>query len=300
MTISAVETILLAGKPVAAEIKSGLSRSIAALKSGGITPGLAAVLVGEDPASQIYVRNKAKAFVKAGCFSETFRMAGDVPQAKLLQLIEDLNRDVRFHGILVQLPLPDHIETKKVIYRIAPEKDVDGFHPVNLGRLLEGVPNFIPCTPHGILKILEHYRIPVKGRQAVILGRSNIVGKPLFALLSQKSKYGNATVTLCHTATPDLAYFTRQADLLIAASGVPGLVTGSMVKQGVDIIDVGINRIADSSPKGYHITGDVDFESVQGIANSITPVPGGVGPMTITMLLYNTVKAAQNLFESQN
>ncbi|NOZ08139.1 MAG: bifunctional 5,10-methylenetetrahydrofolate dehydrogenase/5,10-methenyltetrahydrofolate cyclohydrolase [FCB group bacterium] len=293
-------TILLAGKPVAAEIKTGLAQRINELKEQGITPGLAAILVGENPASQIYVRSKEKAFRIAGCHSETFRLSGDSPEAKLLKLIEDLNRDPRFHGILVQLPLPDHIDTKKVLYRILPEKDVDGFHPVNLGKLLEGAPGFIPCTPHGILKILEYYKISVKGRHAVIIGRSNIVGKPLFALLSQKSKTGNATVTLCHSATPEIARFTRQADLLIAASGVPGLINGSMLKAGVDIVDVGINRIADDSAKGYHITGDVDFESVRGIANSITPVPGGVGPMTITMLLYNTVTAAENLFDSQN
>jgi len=295
-----VETLLLKGKPVADEIKSGLLNKTEILKSKGIVPGLAAILVGEDPASKIYVSSKEKAFQRAGCHSNTFRLPADTSENKLLELIESLNQDSHYHGILIQLPLPVHINTDKILYKILPEKDVDGFHPVNLGKLLQGVPGFIPCTPHGILKILEFYNIPTMGRHAVILGRSNIVGKPLFALLSRKSEPGNSTVTLCHTATADIANYTRSADLLIAASGVPGLVNSTMIKAGVDIIDVGINRIADDSPKGYHICGDVDFDSVLGIANSITPVPGGVGPMTITMLLYNTVMAAQKLFDSQN
>jgi methylenetetrahydrofolate dehydrogenase (NADP+)/methenyltetrahydrofolate cyclohydrolase len=209
-------------------------------------------------------------------------------------LISSLNVNSKFHGILVQLPLPKHINSRNILLRIDPKKDVDGFHPINLGNLLEGNPQFIPCTPYGMIQILKHYNIPVSGRHAVIVGRSNIVGKPMFALLAQKFEKGNATVTICHTGTPDIANFTKQADIIIAAAGIPHLIAGDMISEGVDIIDVGINRVDDDSKKGYHLMGDVDYHSVMGIANSITPVPGGVGPMTITMLLSNTIQSAKN------
>jgi methylenetetrahydrofolate dehydrogenase (NADP+)/methenyltetrahydrofolate cyclohydrolase len=206
-----------------------------------------------------------------------------------------LNVNAKFHGILVQLPLPKHINSRNILLNISPEKDVDGFHPINLGNLLAGSPEFIPCTPNGVIEILKYYNIPVSGKHVVIVGRSNIVGKPMFALLSQKFKIGNATVTICHTGTHDLRVHTKQADIIIAAAGIPHLITGDMISEGVDIIDVGINRVNDDSEKGYHLTGDVDFDSIFGIANSITPVPGGVGPMTITMLLANTIQSAKNL-----
>ncbi len=287
-----IETKHLPGKPVAAKIRNQLEGRIAGLRQLGVIPGLAVVLVGDDPASQVYVRSKERAFAKYSCLSQTFRLPKDTSEADVLSLIDELNSNTQFHGILVQLPLPGHIDSRKVLFRISAEKDVDGFHPVNLGRLLEGDPQVIPCTPFGIIEIIKHYGIQTSGRHAVIVGRSNIVGKPMFALLAQKLETGNATVTMCHTRTPDIAEFTRQADLLIVASGVPRLVNGDMIKPGVDIIDVGVNRVEDDSEKGYHLEGDVDFDSVQGIAGSITPVPGGVGPMTITMLLVNTVTAA--------
>jgi len=290
-----VKTQLLKGKPVADAIKSKLSQDIEELAAQNIIPGLAAVLVGDDPASQVYVRNKQKAFEKLNCYSETFRLSTETTEAELLDLVSSLNVNAKFHGILVQLPLPKHINSRNILLNISPEKDVDGFHPINLGNLLAGSPKFIPCTPNGVIEILKYYNIPVSGKHAVIVGRSNIVGKPMFALLSQKLETGNATVTICHTGTHDLRVHTRQADIIIAAVGIPHLITGDMISEGVDIIDVGINRVNDDSEKGYHLAGDVDFDSIFGIANSITPVPGGVGPMTITMLLANTIQAAKNL-----
>ena len=289
-----VETKILKGKPVANAIKAKLSFEVEALATHNIIPGLAAVLVGDNPASQIYVRNKQKVFEKSNCYSKTFRLSAKTTETELLELISSLNVNPKFHGILVQLPLPKHINSRNILLNISPEKDVDGFHPINLGNLLEGNPQFIPCTPNGVIEILKHYNIPVSGKHTVIVGRSNIVGKPMFALLAQKFEKGNATVTICHTGTPDIAYFTRQADIIIAAAGTPHLITGDMVSEGVDIIDVGINRINDDSVKGYHLTGDVHYDSVLGIANSVTPVPGGVGPMTITMLLSNTIQSAKN------
>ena len=290
-----IKTQLLKGKPVADAIKSKLSQDIKELEAQNITPGLAAVLVGDDPASQVYVRNKQKAFEKLNCYSKTFRLSTHTTEAELLDLVSSLNVNAKFHGILVQLPLPKHINSRNILLNLSPEKDVDGFHPINLGNLLAGSPQFIPCTPNGVIEILKYYNIPVSGKHAVIIGRSNIVGKPMFALLSQKFETGDATVTICHTGTHDLRSHTRQADIIIAAAGIPHLVTGDMISEGVDIIDVGINRVNDDSEKGYHLIGDVDFDSIFGIANSITPVPGGVGPMTITMLLANTIQAAKNL-----
>ena len=245
----------------------------------------------------MYVRNKARAFEKLNCKSQTFGLDSDSSEEDVLTLIETLNDDPTAHGILVQLPLPNHLDSKMILHTVSPKKDVDGFHPENLGLLLEGNPNFIPCTPHGVLEILRHYNIPVSGRHAVIVGRSNIVGKPMFALLAQKFEMGNATVTICHTGTKDLAAYTKQGDIIIAAAGSPNMITGDMIKEGADIIDVGINRVDDDSEKGYTLVGDVNTESVMGIANSVTPVPGGVGPMTITMLLVNTVKSAEKCVE---
>ncbi len=292
-----METLLLKGKPVSDSIRLSLEPRVQSLKEIGIVPKLAAIIVGDDPASQVYVRNKARAFEKLNCESQTYRLDSRSSEEDVLTLIVRLNNDPSVHGILVQLPLPKHLDSKTILHTVSPNKDVDGFHPENLGLLLEGNPNFIPCTPHGVLEILRHYDIPVSGRHAVIVGRSNIVGKPMFALLAQKFEMGNATVTICHTGTKDLAAYTKQGDIIIAAAGSPNMITGDMIKEGVDIIDVGINRVDDDSEKGYTLVGDVNTESVMGIANSVTPVPGGVGPMTITMLLVNTVKSAEKCVE---
>ena len=292
-----METLLLKGKPVSDSIRLSLEPRLQSLKETGIVPKLAAIIVGDDPASQVYVRNKARAFKKLSCESQTYRLDSKSNEENVLTLIDRLNNDPSAHGILVQLPLPKHLDSKTILHTVSPNKDVDGFHPENLGLLLEGNPNFIPCTPHGVLEILRHYDISVSGRHAVIVGRSNIVGKPMFALLAQKFEMGNATVTICHTGTKDLAAYTKQGDIIIAAVGSPNMITGDMIKEGADIIDVGINRVDDDSEKGYTLVGDVNTESVMGIANSVTPVPGGVGPMTITMLLVNTVKSAEKCVE---
>ena len=292
-----METLLLKGKPVSDSIRLALAPRVQSLKEIGIIPKLAAIIVGDDPASQVYVLNKTRAFEKLNCESQTFRLDVGSSEKEVLTLIDTLNNDSSVYGILVQLPLPNHLDAKTILHAVSSKKDVDGFHPKNLGLLLEGNPNFIPCTPQGILEILKHYDIPVSGRHAVIVGRSNIVGKPMFALLAQKYEMGNATVTICHTGTKDLALHTKQADIIIVAAGSPNMITGDMIKEGVDIIDVGINRVEDNSEKGYTLLGDVNTESVMGIANSVTPVPGGVGPMTITMLLVNTVKSAEKCVE---
>ena len=288
-----VETLLLKGKAVSDAIRSSLEPRVKALKEDGIVPKLVAILVGDDPASRVYVRSKARAFEQLSCKSQTFTLDVDSSEVNILELIDRLNHDDEIHGILVQLPLPSHLDSKKILHSVSPNKDVDGFHPRNLGLLLEGNPSFIPCTPHGVLEILKFYNIPVSGRHAVIIGRSNIVGKPMFALLAQKFEMGNATVTICHTGTKDLIAHTKRADILIAAAGSPGIITGEMVGKGVDIVDVGINRVDDDSEKGYKLVGDVETDSVMGIAHSVTPVPGGVGPMTIAMLLSNTVFSAE-------
>ena len=292
-----MDTLLLKGKPVSDSIRLSLEPRVQSLMETGIVPKLAAIIVGDDPASQVYVRNKARAFKKLSCESQTYHLDSKSSEEDVLALIDRLNNDPSVHGILVQLPLPNHLDSKTILHTVSPNKDVDGFHPENLGLLLEGNPNFIPCTPHGVLEILRHYDIPVSGRHAVIVGRSNIVGKPMFALLAQKFEMGNATVTICHTGTKDLTTYTKQGDIIIAAAGSPNMITGDMIKEGADIIDVGINRVDDDSEKGYTLVGDVNTESVMGIANSVTPVPGGVGPMTITMLLVNTVKSAEKCVE---
>lgn len=289
-----MSAIIIDGKQVAADIRSELKAKVEKLKTtAGITPGLAVILVGDDPASKSYVTAKEKACAEIGLFSDDNRLPADCPQERLLQLIDRLNRDPRIHGILVQLPLPRHIDEAQVIMAIDPSKDVDGFHPVNVGRMVIGEKAFLPCTPHGVLQLLLRSGIQVAGAHAVIVGRSNIVGKPLANLLLQKTATGNATVTICHTGTRDLAHFTRQADIVIAAAGRPKTITADMIKPGAVVIDVGVNRVEDpQAPRGYRLVGDVDFEAVRAKASFLTPVPGGVGPMTITMLLHNTVQAA--------
>ncbi|NQV15560.1 bifunctional methylenetetrahydrofolate dehydrogenase/methenyltetrahydrofolate cyclohydrolase FolD [bacterium] len=286
---------ILFGKDVSLAIKADLKIRIAKLEAQGIKPGLAAVLVGEDPASQVYVRSKERQSAKLGFNSNVLRLAMETSQAELLQLVSQLNNDDLVHGILVQLPLPDHIDSQLIIESINPDKDVDGFHPVSVGRLVLGLDGFVSCTPAGILEIIRFYNIKTSGKHVVIVGRSNIVGKPLANLMLQKSELGNATVTLVHTRTPDMGYHTRQADIIVAAAGVPKFITADMVKEGAVVIDVGINRVDDSTrERGYRLVGDVDYEAVLGKVSAITPVPGGVGPMTIAMLLSNTVKAAEN------
>ena len=291
------ETQILSGKVVSEAVYAGLEDRIDSLKNNhSAVPGLAAVIVGEDPASQVYVRNKTRRFSKLNLHSETIRLPEETSQEELLTTIHTLNNDPVFHGILVQLPLPKHIDSEVVIYAIASNKDVDGFHPENLGRLAAGKPKFIPCTPKGIMRILEYFHIDPSGKHAVVLGRSNIVGRPMSILLSHKQSYSNATTTICHSGTSDLRTFTKQADILVAALGAPEMIDDSYVKEGAFIIDVGINRVKDDSEKGYKLVGDVNFNAVQGIAGSITPVPGGVGPMTIAMLVENTVEATESLF----
>ncbi len=285
---------IIDGKLAAKNLRAQLTESVAKLKADkGVVPGLAVVLVGDDPASKSYVTAKEKACAEIGIYSDDNRLPENSSEEELIGLIQKLNQDSQIHGILVQLPLPRHIDENKVIMAIDPDKDVDGFHPVNVGRMNIGQPCFLPCTPHGIIHLLKINNIETKGKHAVVIGRSNIVGKPVAALLARKAEGGNATVTLCHTATKNLADFTRQADILVVASGRPNTVTADMVKPGAAVIDVGVNRVEDSSyEKGYRLVGDVDFEAVKDVAGWITPVPGGVGPMTITMLLYNTVQSA--------
>jgi methylenetetrahydrofolate dehydrogenase (NADP+)/methenyltetrahydrofolate cyclohydrolase len=285
---------IIDGNEIAARIREEMSAEIARLKQeSGITPGLAVVLVGENPASQVYVRMKNKACGKIGIYSEQHNLAADVSEDELLALVDRLNGDEKIHGILVQLPLPGHIDANKVLNRILPEKDVDGFHPVNLGRLLIGEPGFLPCTPFGIQKLLEYSGVRIEGAHVVVVGRSNIVGKPIANMLLQKGV--DATVTVCHSKSRDLASLTKQADILIAAVGRPEMITAPMVKEGAVVIDVGVNRVEDpGSNSGYRLVGDVKFDEVAAQCSAITPVPGGVGPMTITMLLYNTVQSARS------
>jgi len=281
---------LIDGIAVAKIVRAEVARDAEVLRAQGVVPGLTVVLVGDDPASAVYVRAKEKACIEAGMKGETIRLAADTPQAELLALIDTLNADPTVHGILVQMPVPKHIDPQAVILRISADKDVDGFHPVNVGRVWIGEKSgFAPCTPAGVMVLLEKAGVPVAGANAVVLGRSTIVGKPMTSLLVNAS----ATVTVCHSKTRDLPSVTRQADILIAAIGKPEFVTADMVKPGAVVIDVGINRVNDATnAKGYVIRGDVHFASVREVASKITPVPGGVGPMTIAMLLKNTVRAA--------
>ncbi len=285
---------ILDGKRIAAEMREEMRREVAGLAARRIVPGLAVVLVGDDPASRSYVAAKEKACAEAGMFSDDNRLPATTTQDELLALIARLNRDPRIHGILVQLPLPRHIQEDAVLLAIDPDKDVDGFHPVNVGRMIAGQRTFLPCTPHGVLHMLARSGITIEGSHAVIVGRSQIVGKPLANLLMRKDTLGNATVTVCHTRSRDIAALTRQADIVVAAAGQPNTITADMVRDGAVVIDVGVNRVADATRKsGYRLVGDVDFEAVSKKASWITPVPGGVGPMTITMLLYNTIESAR-------
>jgi methylenetetrahydrofolate dehydrogenase (NADP+)/methenyltetrahydrofolate cyclohydrolase len=280
--------ILIDGKAVAASIRQELKEQVSRMKEQGVHPGLAVILVGNDPASETYVRGKVRACGEVGIHSKLIRLPESVSEQELLEHVQRLNGDDRIHGILVQLPLPKHISEEKVIDAIVPEKDVDGFHPLSVGNLVIGKPGFLPCTPHGIMELLRRYEIPLAGKHAVVIGRSNIVGKPVSLLLQRE----NATVTMCHSKTVDLPSVARQADILIAAVGKPHLVTREYVKPGAVVIDVGINR----TPEGK-LVGDVHFEEVREVASYITPVPGGVGPMTIAMLLVNTVQSAQRLLD---
>ncbi|MFA4924259.1 MAG: bifunctional methylenetetrahydrofolate dehydrogenase/methenyltetrahydrofolate cyclohydrolase FolD [Ignavibacteriaceae bacterium] len=285
--------ILIDGKKVAAEIRVELKREVDRLKQEGKSvPGLVTILVGENSASKVYVNSKAKACEEIGFLSKVEKLSKNTTEEELISVIQNFNDDNHFHGILVQLPLPKQINESKIINAIAPEKDVDGFHPVSVGNLVIGNDTFFPCTPAGIQELLKRYNIQTKGKHVVVVGRSNIVGKPIANILLQKKEFANAIVTVCHSAADDLKKYTLSADILIAAIGVPNFIKADMVKVGTAVIDVGINRVEDSTQKkGYRIVGDVDFENVSPKASFITPVPGGVGPMTIAMLLQNTFKA---------
>lgn len=284
---------IIDGKALAQNLRGEIAAGTTTLKTEkGVTPGLAVILVGDNPASVSYVTAKEKACREAGMLSREIRLPEETTEADLVALVKELNDDPAIHGILVQLPVPKHISDKAVIDAISPEKDVDGFTPANVGRMLIGEECFLPCTPHGIIKLIQFAGMDLKGKHAVVIGRSNIVGKPVAVLLSRKDI--NATVTLCHTGTPDIAKFTREADVVVVAAGRPDTLTGDMLKPGAVVIDVGVNRIPDDTkPKGFRLVGDANFESCSKVASAITPVPGGVGPMTITMLLWNTLESAR-------
>lgn len=285
---------IIDGKQVAADMRAELKEKVAKMKDQGIVPGLAVVLVGEDPASKSYVTAKERACEETGIFSDDNRLPADTSQEELMALVEKLNNDPKINGILVQLPLPKHLNESEVLLKINPEKDVDGFHPINVGKMCVGEKAFLPCTPHGVLQLLKRNNIPTEGAEVVVVGRSNIVGKPVANMLIQKNDMGNATVTVCHTRTKNLKEHCLRADIIIAASGWPNTVTADMVKDGAVIIDVGVNRVEDATKKrGYRLVGDVEFDAIKEKASFITPVPGGVGPMTITMLLFNTVESAE-------
>jgi methylenetetrahydrofolate dehydrogenase (NADP+)/methenyltetrahydrofolate cyclohydrolase len=286
---------LLKGRPVAKTITEEVARDVSVLKQTGIVPGLTVVLVGDDPASRVYVGNKEKACRTAGVESNTIHLPGTSSQQDLLRVVGELNSNGAIHGILVQLPLPAGIDENAIICAIDPKKDVDGFTPQNLGKLMLGHPYTVACTPAGIVEMLDHYEVPVEGSDVAIIGRSNIVGKPLGALLMQKSKGRNCTVTICHSRTKDIGRFTRDADIVVTAMGSPGFLKADMVRPGCVVVDVGMNRVEDpSSPKGYRLVGDADFDALAEVASFITPVPGGVGPLTVAMLLRNTVKVARS------
>ncbi len=285
---------IISGREIAQQIREELKQEIAGLKAKhNLVPGLATVLVGEDPASQSYVSAKEKTSVELGIHSERLDLPEKTTQDELMALVDRLNQDPKIHGILVQLPLPKHLNETEVLYAINPKKDVDGFHPVNVGKLMIGEPDYLPCTPHGIQQLLIRSGAQIEGAEVVVVGRSNIVGKPIANILLQKRPGANATVTICHTGTRDISFHTKRADILIVAAGRPKAVTADMVKEGVVVIDVGVNRIGKTAEGKAILVGDVDFEGVKEKASAITPVPGGVGPMTITMLMLNTVRAAK-------
>ncbi|MCJ7728920.1 MAG: bifunctional methylenetetrahydrofolate dehydrogenase/methenyltetrahydrofolate cyclohydrolase FolD [Sedimentisphaerales bacterium] len=285
---------IIDGMQIAAEMREQLKAEVAELAKKGIVPGLGVILVGDDPASKSYVAAKQRACEEIGIYSDDNRLPATTSQKDLIALINKMNKDPKIHGILTQLPLPKHIDEMEVLLAIDPAKDIDGFHPVNVGKMVTGHKTYLPCTPHGVVQLLIHAGVKIEGANVVIVGRSNIVGKPLANILFQKNLMGNATVTVCHTRTRNLADHTRRADIVIAAAGCPNTITADMIKEGAVVIDVGVNRVDDPTKKsGYRLVGDVDFEHVREKASLITPVPGGVGPMTITMLIYNTVEAAK-------
>jgi methylenetetrahydrofolate dehydrogenase (NADP+)/methenyltetrahydrofolate cyclohydrolase len=285
---------LIKGAEVARQIREELKQEIAELKEKhNVVPGLVTVLVGADPASQVYVGQKEKTSNELGIYSERYDIPAETTQEELLKLVDKLNKDPKINGILVQLPLPKHLNEEEILYAIDPKKDVDGFHPVNVGKLMIGEPDYLPCTPAGIQQLLIRSGTQIEGAEVVVVGRSNIVGKPIANMLLQKAPGANATVTVCHTRTRDIAFHTKRADILIVAAGKPKAVTGDMVKEGVVVIDVGVNQVGTTAEGKRILEGDVDFESVSAKAKAITPVPGGVGPMTITMLMMNTVRAAK-------
>lgn len=287
---------IIDGFAIAQEVRADAANRTLKLAAQGIQPCLAVVLVGTDPASISYVTGKEKALTEAGMISKDIRLPADTDENKLLEIISELNTNPSAHGILVQLPLPKHIDADKILLAIDPQKDVDGFHPVNVGNMMIGRRSYLPCTPNGILYLLKRMQIQTNGKHAVIVGRSNIVGKPLAVLLTRKEY--NATVTICHTGTQNIASYTKQADILIAAAGTPKIISADMIKPGAAVIDVGVNRIPDASKKsGFRLCGDVDFEAALSVASYITPVPRGVGPMTIAMLLQNTVEAAEQTLQ---
>lgn len=293
-----MECKVIDGKAVAADIRAQVAKRVESLKAKGVMPALSVILVGDNPASVSYVTGKQKALAEAGMVDKSIHLPESTSERELLDLIAKLNADPSVHGILVQLPLPKHINEEKVTLAIDPKKDVDGFHPVNMGNLLIGRKGFLPCTPHGVLILLERAGVQTNGARVAVIGRSNIVGKPMALLLSRKEY--NSTVTLCHTGTKDLAAITREADIIIAAAGRPNTVTADMVKEGAVVIDVGVNRVPDASKKsGFRLAGDVDYEAIKEKASVITPVPGGVGPMTIALLMQNTIEAAEN-FAAEN
>ena len=287
-------TEIIDGNTVAGDIREEISGCVETLQDGDVTPGLATVLMSDDPASETYVSMKQQDCEEVGINGIHVEIDPEAPSEELFETIDRLNDDPEVHGVLVQLPVPDHVDKRAVIRAIDPAKDVDGFHPENVGRLVAGDARFKPCTPHGVQKLLEAYDIDTEGADAVVVGRSDIVGKPIANLLIQKAPQGNATTTVCHSRTDDLAAKTGKADLVIAAAGVPEFIDGSMLKEGATVIDVGINRVDADTEKGYKLVGDVDYESAEAVAGAITPVPGGVGPMTRAMLLYNTVAAASD------
>lgn len=288
-----IDSKILSGIDLSRAIYEQLSHRIASLKNNSIIPSLAVVLVGENPASKIYVKSKTKKFNELGLKSSTISFSNDISEEELINKISDLNDDPTYHGILLQLPLPNHINTEKILLSINPKKDVDGFHPYNLGNLTSGTPLFIPCTPKGIMRFFEYYNLDISGKHVVVVGRSNIVGRPVSILTSLKNKYSNATTTICHSGTSDIFKFTKMADVIILALGSPNFLKSNHVKDGSIIIDVGINRIKDHNDN-YKLVGDADYESVINKVSAITPVPGGVGPMTIAMLVENTIEAAES------
>jgi methylenetetrahydrofolate dehydrogenase (NADP+) / methenyltetrahydrofolate cyclohydrolase len=284
----------LYGKEVSESIFRDLKKRISLLDKKDVKPALAVILIGDNPASELYVRSKTRTFKRLNLYSKIFKLPKETSEKEVLKLIIEINQNSNFHGLLIQLPLPRHIDKEKIIFSINPEKDVDGFHPINAGLLSIGKPKFIPCTPKGIMKILEYYKVNLNGKNVVVLGRSNIVGRPVSILISSKTKYANATTTICHSGTLNIKRFTKNADVIIVALGIPKFLKADMVKENSIIIDVGINRIKDQSVKGYSIIGDADLLDLKKKNIKITPVPGGVGPMTISMLVENTVESAEN------